>query len=295
MNLLTIFQQFPDQEACIDHLENIRFGNEPFCPLCGGMSVARKAENRRIGRWNCRDCKSSFNVLSGTIFQKTRLPLQKWFLAIGLMVNAKKSLSSHQLARDLDMTQQSALYMQERIRASMASDEADLLYGIVEADETYIGGKPRKRNKRDDDDNTQNPRGRGTRKTPVIGAVERGGRVVARATDKAGLTGRGILAFLMDHVDANGTLLITDEYKGYNVADTIMERAMIKHSERYADGDTHTNTIEGFWALVKRAWFGSHHQYSKQHLPLFIAESCWKYNQRKNPNAFGTFLRGAMA
>ena len=110
------------------------------------MDVARKCEGERVGRWNCHSCKASFNVLSKTILQKTRIELQKWFMAIGLMVNAKKSLSSCQLARDLAINQKSAWYMMERIRAAMAAGEKQLLQGIVEADETYIGGKPRKRN-----------------------------------------------------------------------------------------------------------------------------------------------------
>uniref|UniRef100_UPI001414D6D7 transposase n=1 Tax=Candidatus Thiosymbion oneisti TaxID=589554 RepID=UPI001414D6D7 len=97
------------------------------------------------------------------------------------------------------------------------------------------------------------------------------------------------------HVDTDGSLLITDEYKAYNAVNPIMRRAIINHAERYADGETHTNTIEDFWSLVKRAWFGSHHHYSRKYLPLFMAESCWKYNHRDNDDAFGTFLRGAMA
>lgn len=160
MNLITIFHRFPDQEACIEHLERIRFGNEPFCPHCGSLDVARKAERHRIGRWNCHDCKSSFNVLSKTVMQKTKVPLQKWFLAIGLIVNAKKSISSHQLARDLDLNQKTALFMQERIRASMASEDKRLLHGIVEADETYVGGKPRKSNKRGGQQSCQQARAR---------------------------------------------------------------------------------------------------------------------------------------
>ncbi len=148
MNLITVFRRFPDQQSCIEHLEDIRWGDDPHCPLCGAAHVARKCDGDRVGRWNCHDCKASFNVLSGTIFEKTRIPLQKWFLGIALMVNAKKSLSSHQLARDADLTQPTALYMQQRIRAAMAAEQAPLLQGIVEADETYVGGKPRKRNRR---------------------------------------------------------------------------------------------------------------------------------------------------
>ena len=174
MNLLTVFTRFPDQEACIAHLEKVRWGDEPHCPHCGCAHVARKQENDRIGRWNCHGCKSSFNVLSGSIFEKTKLPLQKWFLGIGLMVNARKSLSSCQMARDLELKQKAAWYMQQRIRAAMLTGEKDLLQGVVEADETYVGGKPRKSNRRDGD--KPNKRGRGTSKTPVIGAVERGGR-----------------------------------------------------------------------------------------------------------------------
>ena len=144
MNLISICQRFPDQEACIEHLEQIRWHDDAYCPHCGSLHVARKADGHRQGRWNCHDCKSSFNVLSKTILQKTKVPLQKWFMTIGLMVNAKKSISSCQLARDLDVPQPTALSMQKRIRAAMAAEEMHLLQGIIEADETYIGGKPRK-------------------------------------------------------------------------------------------------------------------------------------------------------
>ena len=294
MNLITIFHRFPDQESCIEHLERVRFGDEPYCPHCGSVKVGRKADGFRVGRWNCHDCHGSFNVMSGTVMQKTKVPLQKWFLAFGLMINAKKSLSSHQMARDLDLNQKTALFMQERIRAAMATEESGLLHGIVEADETYIGGKPRKGNKRNDD--TPAPRGRGTSKVPVIGAVERGGRVVAQAADQPGdLTGRGILRFVRENIDPAGSVLITDEYAAYNAVNPIMQRAVIKHAERYADGETHTNTIEGFWSLVKRAWFGSHHKYSRGRLPLFIAESCWKYNHRNDERAFDSLVAGVFA
>ena len=288
MNLFTIFSLYPDQEACIEHLEAVRWGDDPHCPHCGSTCVARKAERYRIGRWNCRDCKSSFNVLSGTIFEKTKVELQKWFLAVGLVINAKKSLSSYQLARDLELNQKTAWYMQQRIRAAMAVDQAPMLQGIVEADETYVGGKPRKGNKRDDD--KPHKRGRGTKKTPVIGAVERGGQVAARVADD--LSGKGIVRFLKQTVDPTGTLLITDEYKAYNAARANYRHAVINHSVAYADGETHTNTIEGFWALIKRAWYGSHHHYSRHWMPLFVAESSWKYNHRKDRDGFGSFLRG---
>ena len=291
MNLIEIYRRYPDQESCVEHLETIRWGDDPACPHCGSLGVARKADGHRIGRWNCHDCHASFNVLSGTIFCKTRVPLQQWFMAIGLMVNAKKSLSSHQLARDVGVTQPTARYMQHRIRASMIEDTGEMLQGIVEADETHIGGRPRKSNRVED--RKYSTRGRGTDKTPVIGTVERGGKVRAQVADD--LTGKGIVRFLKRHMEPAGSLLITDQYPGYNGAGRFTNHAIINHSVSYAEGQVHTNTIEGFWSLLKRAWYGTHHHYQVRYMPLYVAEACWKYNRRANRSPFRTFLREAMA
>ena len=174
--------------------------------------------------------------------EKTQIPLQKWFFAIVLVVNAKKSLSSYQLSRDLELNQKSAWYMQQRIRAAMASDQAPMLAGVVEADETYVGGKPRKRNKRDDD--RPNRRGRGTDKTPVIGAVERDGNVIAQVAED--LTGKGVLSFIRHAVDTDESVLITDEYKAYNAVREYMPHAVVNHQRAYSENGVHTNTIEGF-------------------------------------------------
>ena len=111
MSLADIFERYPDQESCISHLERIRWKDNPHCPHCASVDVARKQEGERVGRWNCHDCKSSFNVLSGTMFQNTHIPLQKWFLGVQLVMNAKKSLSSYQLGRDLSLNQKTAWYM----------------------------------------------------------------------------------------------------------------------------------------------------------------------------------------
>lgn len=178
MNLISVFSQFPNQQACIAHLEAIRWPEQAFCPLCNSDRVARKVETGRQGRWNCHNCTSSFNVLSGTIFQGTSIPLQKWFLAISLMANAKKSLSSYQLARDLELNQKTAYNMQQRIRVAMAADDGGLLQDIIEADETYVGGRPRYKNK-------NNKRGRGASgKTSVVGAVQRKSDVKAEVADE---------------------------------------------------------------------------------------------------------------
>ena len=124
MDVLTIAKWFDTQEACIEHLEKIRFGDDPFCPRCGVVDeCARKTEKNHANRWNCHACKSTFNVLTGTIFQGTHIPLPKWFAAIALIMNAKKSMSSYQLERDLGLNQKTAWYMQQRIRPEIASKQ----------------------------------------------------------------------------------------------------------------------------------------------------------------------------
>jgi transposase-like protein len=220
------------------------------------------------------------------------MPLRKWFLLIALMLNAKKSASAYQISRDLGIRRMTAWSMMHRARLAMATDQeqSDLLHGIIEADEVYIGGKPRKGNKRDGDIDTQNKRGRGTKKTPVIGITERLGRVIAKVAEADDLSAKGLLKFVCKFVDTDDSLVITDEYSGYNGLAAKMRHARINHSVQYADGLIHTNTIEGFWALVKRAWYGSHHHYSKKYIGLYIAEAAYKYNVRHQPETFAPML-----
>ena len=293
MNLIEVMERFPDQESCIEHLERIRWGDKPVCPHCGCVEVKQKREEGvgRVGRYNCTACKASFKVTQGTMFHGTKIPLQKWFLAISLILNAKKSLSSCQLARDLDLNQKTAWYMQARIRAEMANKTNPIvLQGIIEADETYIGGKPRKENKKEDREPAK--RGRGTSKTAVIGAVERGGQVVAEVAK--GLTGRAILEFIQRVVNVKESELMTDEYHAYNALSSQLKHHVINHQEQYVDGDKHTNTIEGFWSLLKRAWYGQHHHYSVGYTPLYVAERCYVYNARNLECIFTKFIRESM-
>ena len=177
MNLIQIFKQFPTQESCIEYLEQKRWDNIPICPYCSSTNT-NKCFNEKTKRFRhyCNGCKKSFSVTINTIFHDTRLPLQKWFLAISLILNAKKGISSRQLARDIEVHVETAWSMGHRIRKAMKGDQAELLSGIIEMDETYIGGKPRKKNKKDDDDKG-NPRGRGTKKECAVGMIERDGNV----------------------------------------------------------------------------------------------------------------------
>ena len=164
-----------------------------------------------------------------------------------------------------------------QIRKAMTQAEhRNLLMGLVEMDEVYIGGKPRRGS-----GGEPPKRGRGTKKTPVVGAVERGGRVTAKVSRKGQLKGKNLRAFVRDRIDTNNAALITDEYTAYRGMGRILPHVVISHAKWYVDGDIHTNTIEGFWALLKRGMFGQFHSVSPKHLQRYVDEFCYRYNLRK--------------
>jgi hypothetical protein len=233
-------------------------------------------------RWQCRKCTRAFAATVGTIFHGTHIPLRNWFLCIALMLNAKKSASAYQIARDLGMRRPTVWSMMHRVRVAMANDpeQSTLLHGIVEADETYIGASRKRGHRPPGAGPSGLKRGRGTNKKPIIGVMERGGRVVARPAKPGELGSKGLSKFIEQHVSKAGTLLITDEWGGYNRIKETMLHATIRHAVQYVNGLVHTNSIEGFWGLVKRAWYGSHHHYSEKYMALYIAEACYKFNQR---------------
>jgi transposase-like protein len=287
MDLIKLMEAFPDQEACISYLERLRWDGEPECPHCGSGRVRRRFEyeDGRIGLWNCHECRSTFKVTHGTVFHKTKTPLQKWFVAIALMANAKKSLSSHQLARDLGLKQKTAWRIMMAVRAEMGKDNV-LLQGIVEADETYIGGKKCKDYSRDD--GQPRKRGRGTAKDAVLGAIQRGGKVIAQLVPNT--TGQTIRNFIQKFVKTDDSELYTDQYRAYNKIGKEMKHETMNRSEKWKEGAVHTNTMEGFWSFVKRAWYGQHHHYSTGYTPLYLVEACYKYNYRET-NMFWKFLK----
>ena len=272
MDIVTVFERFPTQQSCIEHLEQARWNGVTRCPYCTSTNCARLQHRHR-----CYTCKTSFSVTVKTIFHHTHMPLQKWFLAIGLMLNARKSLSALQLSRDLHVNKNTAWRIAMQIRKAMTQAEhRNLLMGLVEMDEVYIGGKPRRGS-----GGEPPKRGRGTKKTPVVGAVERGGRVTAKVSRKGHLKGKNLRAFVRDRIQTDNASLITDEYTAYRGMGRILPHVVISHAKWYVDGDIHTNTIEGFWALLKRGMFGQFHSVSPRHLQRYVDEFCYRYNLRK--------------
>lgn len=300
MNLIELQNKFNTHQKCLDHLTKVRWDNNPVCPHCESSSITpralRKKSNRGRKRKNpekirktpllhCNSCNKDFTVLMGTIFEGSKMPLHKWFMLISLMLNARKGISSMQISRDLDVTYKSAWYSAMRVRCAML-DQADMLEGIVEMDEVYIGGKPRHRNTAAEPNKAilsslTTKRGRGTDKVPVVGIVEREGkkRVVTKIQDN--LTSKSLLAMLKRYVKTDSAVLMTDDYKGYKQFDKILQHLSVNHSKKqYVDGIIHTNTIEGFWSIIKNGIRGQYHVLSKKYLPFYLAEFSYKYNRR---------------
>ncbi len=292
MNLVEIFKKFPTQKDCIEYLEKIKWKGTPACPYCNSIkSHYSPADFKHF----CHTCATSYRVTIGTIFEDSRLPLQKWFLAIALILNAKKGISSRQLARDLDVNKDTAWSMQMRIRKAMV-ETPSLLVGIVEMDETYVGARrPRKEAKDKDDQGNypKNPRGRGTNKTPVVGMVERGGRVIAKKQTE--LKFSDLKKTAKANIDFENTVLMTDDYRGYIPFKHLINHQTVNHSQKqWTKGSIHTNTIESFWAILKRGIVGQYHHLSDKHLNRYIQEFCFKYNNRKNQNVFDIVLTNAL-
>lgn len=306
MNLTQLSIKYNTKEKCIAHLEKVRWGDTPACLLCGSIKVSRRTKGIR---WHCNDCNRDYSVLYETIFEHSRLALPKWFQLISLMLNAKKGISAMQISRDIGVTYKTAWYSAMRVRCAML-DWGEMLEGIVEMDETYVGGKPRKRNnpsepRKDnvadlsnvyDRQDNRIKRGRGTKKIPVAGIVQRKGHVVAKVMDR--LTSKDLIALLKKTVKTRDSILITDDFSSYKKMDKLIERYVINHSAKeYSRGKTHTNTIEGFWSIIKNGIRGQYHVISKKYLPFYLAEFCYRYNRRELPKgkAFGETIENAVS
>lgn len=272
-SILELINAFPDEQTCIDHLEQLRWNGNVVSPF----DPSSKVYNCKGNKYKCKNTGKYFNVRTQTIFDNTKMPLQKWFLAIWLVTSHKKGISSLQLGRDLDITQKSAWFMLQRIRNCFGIDNDTQLNNEVEVDETYVGGKNKNRhaNKK-----VKNSQGRSAKdKTPVVGMVERGGKVTARTVDN--VKSVTLTAEIIKNVKESATLY-SDEWLGYKGVARIYDHSIVKHNQgQYVNGRVHTNTIEGFWSLLKRGIFGIYHFTSKKHLQMYVDEFVFRYNTRK--------------
>ncbi len=276
-NLIDLTKYFADERKCCEHLAQLRWGGTPACPHCGGTKVY-KCKAPRAYICGEKGCLSRFSVTTGTFLEDTKIPLSKWFIAMYLCFSHKKGVSSCQLARDLGCTQKTAWFLLQRIR-SFVSEKAPemLLQNMVEADETYIGGKEGNRHANKKKGNY----GRGeSGKAVVLGAVERGGKVVARHVPNA--KSEHIHPFIKENVK-EGSILFTDEWYAYNGLNEAFTHDTIKHMlKEYVRGEVHTNSIENFWSVLKRGIYGTYHQVSKKHIQKYLDEFSFKYSTREN-------------
>jgi transposase-like protein len=279
-----------DEDACKAYLKARRWPDGVHCPRCGNPKVYDLKS--RKWHWQCEQCAPDgyrFSIIAGTVFENTNKPLRDWFKVAHLMLTSKKGMSARQLYRYMGFgSLKTAWYMAHRIRTALIEQDMDKLGGIVEVDETYIGGKDKNRhwNKK----HHGMTGGEATGKTPVIGAVQRKGNVVARVLEH--VTGQTAQSFIREMVSNKVSLLATDESTVYDGL-TEYPRQAVEHGKRqYVVGAVHTNTIEGFWSIFKRGVVGTFHKVSAKYMPLYVAEFQFRYNNRFNADIFGTAIRG---
>jgi transposase-like protein len=258
-----------DEDACKTYLKARRWPNGVRCPRCGNAKVYEL--KARPFHWQCQACDPNgyrFSVIAGTVFENTNKPLRDWFKVCHLMMTSKKGISSRQLWRYMGFgSLKTAWYMAHRVRAALIEPETQL-GGIVEVDETWVGGKDYNRHA---DKRVGGRGGAGSGKTPVIGAVSRKGNVVARVLKR--VTKDAATRFVQEAVSTS--------------------HQTVDHSRKqYVVGAVHTNTIEGFWSIFKRGIVGSFHKVSEKYLPLYVAEFQFRYNNRHNPDIFGDAIAG---
>lgn len=273
---------FPDDEACKAYLVWRRWPNGVRCPRCGNEQLAEL--KARPFHWQCKACSPNgyrFSVLVGTVFENTNVPLKTWFKVIYLMLVSKKGISALQVHRMMGFgSYNTAYYMCQRIRAGLLDPDFRKLMGIVEVDETYVGGKNRNRHWDKKIEGTG-----GTGKAIVAGAVSRKGNVVARVVRNT--DAKTLQAFVREAVSTKVDLLTSDENPSYFGLKEYRHGYVRHGAGEYVVGAIRTQTIDGFWSLIKRGIMGTFHKVSAKYLPLYVAEFEFRYNNRKNPDIFG--------
>jgi transposase-like protein len=283
---------FPDEEACKAYLVARRWPQGVHCPRCGNADLY-DASSYKAFHWQCRACAEDgyrFSVIAGTIFENTNKPLRDWYRVVHMMLTSKKGISALQVKRVMGFgSYETAWLMCNKIRVALTED-IEQLGGIVEVDETFIAGKGHNKHK----DKRPGQKGGGgvlAGKTAVVGAVKRKGNVVARVVSNVrASTSAG---FVREAVSHKVSLLCTDQWTGYKKLGEEYPHATVDHRKgEYVVGAVHTNTIEGFWSLIKRGCVGTFRKVSKKYLHLYVAEFQFRYNNRHNPDIFGTAIGG---
>lgn len=267
-----------NEAAAVEFMEKLRWGDLPCCPLCASVAVyqmqdSKTGQRQANYRWRCRDCKQQYTVRKGTVFEDSRIELRHWCFAFWRASTSKKGVSALEIHRQTGLSYKSSLFMLHRIRFAMADSVVGPLSGQVEVDETYVGGKPRNKG-------PHNKRGHGTKKQPVMALVERGGKVKTKPI--ADTTAKTLKQFIRDNVDRSATIL-SDENSAYTGIGAEFDGGhhTVAHSKReYVRGEVHSNTVEGFFSLVKRALYGVYHNVSKEHLHRYMSEFEFRYNNR---------------
>lgn len=274
-NLPQLLDFFKDEATCKSYLEQQRWGGHVTCPHCGHEKVYR---TNRGFKCASPKCYKKFTVTVGTIFENTKISLRLWFAAIYLCTAHKKGVSSCQLARDLGIHQSSAWFVLHRVREMLRKKAPQMLSGMVEGDEAYIGGKEKFKHR---SKHTPDTRGRSIKtKAVVLGLIERGGKVKAIKVDDSKQS--TMQPLIRKHV-AKGSRLVTDEWTAYQGLNLHYAHCVIRHRDKqYVVGDIHTNNIENFWSHLKRAIIGVYHQVSTKHLARYCDEVSYRFNSRES-------------